>query len=113
MPCSIHAAHHFSLVGLTAAGHAKPLATRPSRAAVAAVVHLDTAQARLVISRANGAIRDPWCSRSGSLTGSPGGCQCVRRGSNFEILNDKNLRMDVVTTAVPSADVASDASRHL
>ena len=39
---------------------------------------------------------------------------CVRgRGSNFEIRTDKKPRMDVMTTAVPSADVASDVSRHL
>ena len=66
-----------------------------------------------LISRAGDALCDPWRSRSGSLTGSPGGCQCVRRGSNFEILSGKNSLLDMVTTAVPSADVASDASRHL
>ena len=68
--------------------------------------------ARLLISRARDALLDPWCSRSGSLTGSPGGCHCVRRGSNFEILTNKNSLLDVVATAVPSADVASDASRR-
>ena len=102
-----------SLVGLTAAGHAELLATRLSRAATTAPVNLDVARARLLISRAGDALCDPWCIHAGSLTGSPGGCHCVRRGSNFEILNCKNPRMDVVTTAVPSADVASDASRHL
>ena len=80
---------------------------------MAAVASFGMARARLLILRAKDALRDPWCIRSGSLTGSPGGCHCVRRGSNFEILNGKKLRMDVVTTAVPSADAASDASRHL
>ena len=63
--------------------------------------------------RAGDALCDPWCIRSGSLTGSPGGCHCVRRWSSFEILTDKNPRMDVVTTTVPSADVVSVASRYL
>ena len=67
--------------------------------AVAVVAHLDIARARLVISRAGGALRDPWCIRSGSLTGFSGGCHCVRCGSNFEILSCKYLGMDVVTTA--------------
>ena len=80
---------------------------------MAAVAHLDTARARLLILRAKDALRDPCCIRSGSLTGFSGGCHCVRRRSNFEILSSKNLRMDVVTTDVPSADAASDASRHL
>ena len=102
-----------SLVGLTAAGHAELLATRLSRAAMTVLLHLDVARPRLLISRAGDALRDPWCLRSGSLTGSPRGCHCVRRGSNFENLNCNSTRMDVVTTAVPSADVASDASRHL
>ena len=97
---------------LTVAGHATLLATRPSRAAVTTVAHLVLARARLLISRVGDALCDPRCIRSGSLTGSPGGCHCVRRGSNFEILNGKNPRMGVVTTAVPSADVASDASRR-
>ena len=101
-----------SLVGLTAAGHAELLATRLSRAATTAPVNLDVARARLLISRAGDALCDPWCIHAGSLTGSPGGCHCVRRGSNFEILNCKNPRMDGVTTAVPSADVASYASRR-
>ena len=73
-----------SLVGLTAAGHAELLATRLSRAATTAPVNLDVAQAQLLISCAGDALCDPWCIRSGSLTGSPGGCQCLRRGSNFE-----------------------------
>ena len=107
---SIHAAQHL-FVRMTAAGHAELLATRPSRAAVATVANVDLARARLLISRAGDALCDPWCIRSGSLTGSPGGCHSLcRRGSNFEILNDKNLRMDVVTTAVPSADAASERS---
>ena len=50
-------------------------------------------------------------SRHRRLTGSPGGCHCVRRRSNFEILSNKNSLLDVVTTAVPSADAASDGSR--
>lgn len=90
VPGSIHAAHHLSLVGLTAAGHAELLATRLSRAATTAPLNLDVARARLLISRAGDALCDPWCIRSGSLTGSPGGCHCVRRGSNFEILTGKN-----------------------
>ena len=112
-PCAmrgIQAAQHL-LVRTTAAGHDELLATRPSRMAVAVVAHLDTARARLVISRAGGALRDPWCIRSGSLTGFSGGCHCVRCGSNFENLTGKYLGMDVVTTAVPSADAGSDASR--
>ena len=80
---------------------------------MAAVASFGMARARLLILRAKDALRDPWCIRSGSLTGFSGGCHCVRRGSNFEILSNKNSLLDVVTTAVPSADVASDASRHL
>ena len=78
---------------------------------MAAVASFGKARARLLILRAKDALRDPWCIRSGSLTGSPGGCHCVRRGSNFKNLNNKNSLMDVVTTAVPSADAASDGSR--
>ena len=89
------------------------------RAPAARVSVLDSGEAEaaavlagaIVISRAGGALRDPWCIRSGSLTGFSGGCHCVRCGSNFENLNDKYLGMDVVTTAVPSADAGSDASR--
>ena len=106
---SIHAAQHL-LVRMTAAGHSELLATRPSRAAVAAVASFGMARARLFILRAKGALRDPWCIRSGSLTGSPGGCHCVRRGSIFEILSGKNSLLDVVTTTVPSADAASERS---
>ena len=78
---------------------------------MAAVANFGMARARLFILRAKGALRDPWCIRSGSLTGFSGGCHCVRRGSNFKNLNNKNSLTDVVTTAVPSADAASDASR--
>ena len=111
VPCVHPKAAQHLLVRTTAAGHDELLATRPSRMAVAVVAHLDTARARLVISRAGGALRDPWFIRSGSLTGFSGGCHCVRCGSNFENLTNKYLGMDVVTTAVPSADAGSDASR--
>ena len=100
-------------VCITAAGHNELFATRPSRTAVTTLAGIDNECARLFISRACDAVRDPACSHSGSLTGSPGGCQCVRCRSNFKNLWCRKLLMDVVSTAVRSADAASDASRIL
>ena len=100
-------------VCITAAGHNELFATRPSRTAVTTLAGIDNECARLFISRACDAVRDPACSHSGSLTGSPGGCQCERCRSNFENLSCRKLLMDLVSTAVRSADAASDASRIL
>mgnify|MGYP007018359917 CR=1 FL=1 len=100
-------------VRITAAGHNELFATHPSRTAVTTLAGIDTECARLFISRACDAVRDPACSHSGSLTGSPGGCQCVRCRSNFKNLWCRKLLMDVVSTAVQSADAASNASRIL
>ena len=100
-------------VRITAAGHNELFATRPSCTAVTMLAGIDNECARLFISRACDAVRDPACSHSGSLTGSPGGCQCVRCRSNFENLSCRKLRMDLVSTAVRSADAASHASRIL
>ena len=109
----IHAAHPSRCLCITAAGHNELFATRPSRTAVTTLAGIDTECARLFISRACDAVRDPACSHSGSLTGSPGGCQCERCRSNFENLWCRKLLMDVVSTAVQSADAASNASRIL
>ena len=100
----------YGLQGLSARiGAARPCSCREFRVSVS-----DTPRELGSSSRARAdALRDPWCIRSGSLTGFSGGCHCVRRRSNFEILSNKNSLLDVVTTAVPSADAASDASRHL
>ena len=109
----IHAAHPSRCLCIAAAGHNELFATRPSRTAVTMLAGIDNECARLFISRACDAVRDPACSHSGSLTGSPGGCQCVRCRSNFENLSCRKLLMDLVSTAVRSADAASDASRIL
>ena len=100
-------------VRITAAGHNELFATRPSRKAVTTLAGIDTECARLCILHACDAVRDPACSHSGSLTGSPGGCQCVRCRSNFENLIYRKLRMDLVSTVVRSVDAASHASRIL
>ena len=55
VPC-VHPCRSASPRSMTAAGHDELLATHPSRTAVAAVAHLDTARARLVISRAGHAV---------------------------------------------------------